>query len=169
MLQQLFNSVFKSKQKTISKVLNDIDVLYEYICNNGKIYEETRFKQTFGNNYWLYLNYYPAITTAQQDKLITGCLNIILFLNQQYINDKGTIIEKYYSNINGVLNTFKPVTETHTKLYYMVREAMIISWKKINRMDYHGQQNIIYQSISWTLKNTILNNENPPEKIKNQR
>ena len=169
MFHQIINTIFKSQRKNLLIILKDIDFFNKYIYENGEIYNESDFEHLIKYKFWNYLNYYPGLSATEQDKLITGCLNFILFLNHLYISDKGTFIQIQYSEINKAISSFKPVTKMHIRLHFMVREAMIISWKKINRMDYHGQQNIIYQSISWTLKNTILNNENPPEKIKNQR
>jgi len=169
MLQQLINTILKPQSKILIRILNDIDTLYDCIRKNGEIDNETHFKHLFTYKYWNYLRYYPRLSVEDQNKLIIGCLNFILFLNQQYINNKGTYIIKHYDEINRALNAFSPVAETHIKLQYMAKEAMILSWKKMNKMNFGESQSAIYHSISWTLKNTILNNENPPEKINNQR
>jgi hypothetical protein len=169
MLHQLFNKLLFPERHKIYLIINDIDHFYECIKKNGEITGQGLFKNNYCTDYWNYLNYYNWLAPDRQDLLITGILNIILFLAHYYLESDGAILPGYYQAINSSLDRFSPGTEKHERLYYMVKEALIIVWKKMNDFTYDRKRNNVYQSISWTLKHTILTRTPNEIKIINQR
>ncbi len=162
MFQHLVNKIFYPEKTKVLTALHDIETIYNCIREKGEIYDEPAFQNTYSKDYWNYLTYYPFLNRKQQEYLITGCLNIILFLAHKYLENDGIILKENYNAISHAVNAFKPRTDIHEKLTYMVKEALILSWKKMNNFGYNDGRNNIYQSISWTLKYTIMNNS--PEK-----
>ena len=167
MFQHLVNRIFFQEKTKVKSVINDIGTIYNCIKENGEINNEFAFQNNYPKKYWNYLNYYPFLKPDEQEYLITGCLNIILFLIHKHIENNGTLIAENYADISKAVNNFQPKTDVNEKLYYMVKEALILSWKKMNNFGFDEKRNNIYQSISWTLKYTII--KNSPDKIKNQR
>jgi len=156
MILKFINKVFSPEKQSVPHVISDIGIIYNYIQQNGEIYDEWYFQNVFTLKYWNYLKYYPWLSPEEQDYLICGCLNIILFLSNRYLEKRESFIQNHFSEINDVVNAFYPLTGTHKILYYIVKEALILVGKKINGLEYQGRRNNIYHSISWTLKNTIL-------------
>jgi len=142
-------------------MLYDIELIYNCIKQNGEIQSQQFFQRAHPYKYWNYLKYYPWLTAEQQERFITGCLNIILFLVHNYLENGGGMIKKYYNDINRAVNNFQPITEINEKLHYMVKESLILSWKKMNDFGFDGKRDNLYQSISWTLKYTIMKTNNP--------
>jgi len=140
--------------------LSDIDQLYNYINKKGELYGEWYFRKSRHLRYWNYLHHYSWLSAAQQNKLTTGCLNIILFMAHDYIQDNGIIIRKNIADIANAVNNFQPGTAEQKKLWFMVKEALILCERKINGVQDTKRESSIYQSITWTLKHTVLN-ENP--------
>jgi len=168
-LQQSIYSWFCPEKRKTRSALSEIDQLYLHIYEKGELYGEWYFGKNHYHQYWKYLHHYTWLSKTEQDNLITGSLNIILFLAHDCIQGKGTIIQKNIIEIINAVNNYHPETARQKQLWFMVKEALILCEKRISGMQNNNKENAIYNSISWTLKNTILNKENPPIKIKNQR
>ncbi len=157
MLQHLLNNLFYPEKRKVNAILAEIDKLYLYINRRGQLYSDYHFQKMFPKKYWNYLQQYTWLNKIQQDKLITGCLNIILFSAHDCIRGTGTVIEKNFKEIVNAVNNFQPETEEQTKLWFMVKEALMLCEKKMNLVQDNNKENSIYQSITWTLKHTVLN------------
>ena len=160
MLQQLLNNLFYPEKRKVMLILSEIDRLYLFINRRSQLYGDRHFQKMFPKKYWNYLQQYTWLNKTQQDKLITGCLNIILFSAHDCIRGTGTVIEKHFKEILNAVNSFQPETDEQTKLWFMVKEALILCEKKMNLIQDNNKENSIYQSITWTLKHTVLN-KNP--------
>ena len=168
MFRQFVYKLSQPNKNKVYSVIRDIDYFFAYIKQNGEI-NDWQFRQIFPAKYWNYINYFSWLTAVEQNYLITGCLSITLFIAHSYLENNGNLIPENYSDIEKALNSFTPKTSTHERLYYMVKEALIFTWKKMNNIETKEHKNNIYQSIGWTLNNIILTQPPLNKKIKNQR
>ncbi|RLD37127.1 MAG: hypothetical protein DRI89_15510 [Bacteroidetes bacterium] len=162
MFQQLLNSVFKPDKKIVSDIFFDIDLLYGYISNNGQVFDEWYFKNIFTIAYWNYLNNYSWLSNDEQARLHQGILSMILFLLLLLLEDKNKGIEKHLVDISKSLYSFKSNNSSSLKLCQLVRSSIKLLERKKTNGHNEETNTAIYKSISWTLKNIILaDNEMP--------
>lgn len=171
MLQQLINSVFRPKKEIVSDIFFDIDLFNNYIIGNGQLFDEWYFRNIFTTEYWNYLNNYGWLSRNEQNKLHQGILSILLFLVLHFLEGKNRIIEDHLDEINRSLDNFNSNNGKSLKLHQLVKESLKLLKRKNSGVNDEEINAEIYKSITWTLKNIILvdNNNTAENKDKNRR
>ncbi len=171
MIQHYIYGFLGLNKKKVSGIFLDIELFYNYIQQNGQIFDEWYFNNIFDIKYWNYLNNYKWLSNKETDMLHQGILNLILFLCYQNLEDNNSTIHKHLSEIQKSLIRFSSKSPKTQKLYHLVEKAIkLVENKKDD--GYNIEINTeIYKSITWTLKNIILVDKNmlTEDKDKNQR
>ena len=157
MLQQLLHNPSNKKYRP-EDIINDIDFFYALLQQNPELLDNRFFEKIFPAPYWKFLKHFDELEKEELDYLHNGILGILLFMGYQYLYEKGDKIVKAHKEIADSLHAFSSGNEKTEKLKGLVLETLNkVVRKKAGEFD-KNQNNEIYKSITWTLKNIVLNN-----------
>ncbi len=156
MLTQLLQTFFGNDKKKVAGIMKDIDFFYGYIEKNGQVMDEWYFSHVFTTPYWNYLHRYKWLNRADQDFLDRGILSILLFMAYNYLEGKGDIIVRHLDEIKQNVKHFQSSDVQAKKLQNIVTGALKLAEKKQKGVFDNKTNKTIFKSITWTLKNIVL-------------
>ena len=159
MLQQFFHNTPENKKYSPKDILYDIDFFYSSLQQTPGLIDNRFFEKIFRAPYWKFLKHFDELDKEELDYLHQGVMGILLFMGYQYLFDKGDQIAKAHKEITGSLYRFSSDNGKTEKLKDLVLETLkMVALKKAGQLDVN-RNNEIYKSITWTLKNIVLNNK----------
>ena len=152
-------------------ILNDIELFYNYIRQNGQITDEWYLSNTFKHNYWSYFHSISWLSSERENYLHQGILNFILFMSYQYLDSKGDHIKSISQKAFRLIYNFISKDKKTEQLRSIVIRTLIMVEKKKRGSFNIANNSEIFKSITWTLQNTILNMDSQfiENQDKNQR
>ncbi len=159
MLQHfLHNTSVKNEKYKVKDIMNDIALFYSLLQQNQEIFDNRFFEKIFPAPYWEFLKHFDELDEEELDYLHQGVLGILLFMAYQYLYGKGDQMADAHKKITGCLHAFSSGNEKTEKMKSMVLKALnMVALKKSEQFDMN-RNNEIYKSITWILKNIVLNN-----------
>lgn len=159
MIQKVLNHIFRLDKRKIQIAFSDINTLYFIINkNDGKI-GEWYLKNTNSKQHISLLVNFSHLSNDELALLHQGILNIQLFNIYKYLEENGAFTKSEFSKLRKALYSFSPVDILTIKLCQLLKKSLLlVTLKQQGKYDKNtnGQ---IYKSITWTLKNTIINSE----------